>query len=967
MSRFTRTWLRSFLQLGARTKQDGVPLEDVERQEDTVLQSLRLLETRPGIVLADEVGMGKTFEALGVIAAMRQEDQEARVCIVTPGPDLNKKWLGAVRTASQRDGRIFDFGNGAEPASSLSELVHVQRRSSIALVPVSAFQGARGGADQAFLLSLFARWKALHGTTTNAIFKRYREGKLERVDPKRELFLDTFPLTDIEPHLEAAFISGSDNERGLHELFELAGIDAFEQDAPVKRAIDMARFRLVRALMPSIRLLVIDEAHKLKNAESLRYRAVSTVFDRKFDNALFLTATPFQLHIEELRQVFTLFARARTARPDLERDVEALFTAISRYQDGYDQLETQWRRLDAAQAAVLADHYRQDPLLATSPTDPTLGPVVEAIRGVRTLKQQAIEPGFRNWMVRSIHQEKRDYRRHIPETIEPSGDSLLPFLVYERFIAELFRTADSTHKAAVEVNMVSSFEAAANGSLFDEGRKMQPSADAYRKLLEGILATNHIVTLREHPKVQVVVRDAIAAAERGEKTLIFCGRTQTISQLGRELDAAWNDRVLATWRKVYPDATDTEIKERHDRLNERMHRSNDRLHMALRERYLQTLVPASAAAIGHEDEIAARATELLHSMRVGMTAATRIDYKLAKRCIERAIVERWSRGRAVPEEFKTHIEALTSDAFLRYGADLTPDKLEGDDEGGEHTPTWTITGEHVDAIVTDRPHLWHTLWADLRRLTFDGASDMDMRVKAVERLARYLTRFDVLFLPELLLEAQRAGLDVENIHSEPLLEFIDDFWASDVGASWVERLREFLRYFNNRPRHERQSIIDGPIASGHFVRHTVESETREELREAFNTPLNPMVLIANEVMQEGLDLHHNCRRIVHHDLAWNPAQLEQRVGRIDRLGSLIRRKREVHRDATLDIAYPLIARTIDERMYRTVKAREKWLEFLLGARPSFNEYGDFDEPVPELPKGLAESLAVDLRPPKATP
>ena len=26
-----------------------------------------------------------------------------------------------------------------------------------------------------------------------------------------------------------------------------------------------------------------------------------------------------------------------------------------------------------------------------------------------------------------------------------------------------------------------------------------------------------------------------------------------------------------------------------------------------------------------------------------------------------------------------------------------------------------------------------------------------------------------------------------------------------------------------------------------------------------------MVLIANEVMQEGLDLHKNCRRIVHHE------------------------------------------------------------------------------------------------------
>jgi superfamily II DNA/RNA helicase len=127
-----------------------------------------------------------------------------------------------------------------------------------------------------------------------------------------------------------------------------------------------------------------------------------------------------------------------------------------------------------------------------------------------------------------------------------------------------------------------------------------------------------------------------------------------------------------------------------------------------------------------------------------------------------------------------------------------------------------------------------------------------------------------------------------------------------------------------------------------------------------------MILVANEVMQEGLDLHHNCRRIVHHDLAWNPAQLEQRVGRIDRIGSLVRRMRETHADTSLDIFYPLIARTIDERMFRTVKAREKWLEFLLGARPDFNEHELAAERVPDLPPGLAESLVIDLRPPRAT-
>jgi superfamily II DNA/RNA helicase len=123
-----------------------------------------------------------------------------------------------------------------------------------------------------------------------------------------------------------------------------------------------------------------------------------------------------------------------------------------------------------------------------------------------------------------------------------------------------------------------------------------------------------------------------------------------------------------------------------------------------------------------------------------------------------------------------------------------------------------------------------------------------------------------------------------------------------------------------------------------------------------------MVLIANEVMQEGLDLHRSCRRIIHHDLAWNPAQLEQRVGRIDRLGSRTLQLRARDPEAQMDVVYPLIHRTIDDRLYRTVKTREKWLEFLLGAAPAYDEYAFGDEVPPPLPEGLAEALRVNLKP-----
>jgi superfamily II DNA/RNA helicase len=175
-------------------------------------------------------------------------------------------------------------------------------------------------------------------------------------------------------------------------------------------------------------------------------------------------------------------------------------------------------------------------------------------------------------------------------------------------------------------------------------------------------------------------------------------------------------------------------------------------------------------------------------------------------------------------------------------------------------------------------------------------------------------------------------------------------------------VQEFVRYLHARPQRQRGEILEGPIQQGAFVRSTEDGDSRERLREAFNTPLYPMILLANEVMQEGLDLHRNCRRVVHHDLAWNPAQLEQRVGRIDRLGSLTLRLRLKKADTTLDVHHPLVQRTIDERLYRTVKAREKWLDFLLGQPPRFEDYSLDDLQAAPLPAAVSESLRIDLRP-----
>jgi len=54
------------------------------------------------------------------------------------------------------------------------------------------------------------------------------------------------------------------------------------------------------------------------------------------------------------------------------------------------------------------------------------------------------------------------------------------------------------------------------------------------------------------------------------------------------------------------------------------------------------------------------------------------------------------------------------------------------------------------------------------------------------------------------------------------------------------------------------------------------------VRDAFNSPFRPFVLATTSVGQEGLDFHPYCYRVYHWNLPGNPVDLEQREGRIHR-------------------------------------------------------------------------------------
>ena len=72
-----------------------------------------------------------------------------------------------------------------------------------------------------------------------------------------------------------------------------------------------------------------------------------------------------------------------------------------------------------------------------------------------------------------------------------------------------------------------------------------------------------------------------------------------------------------------------------------------------------------------------------------------------------------------------------------------------------------------------------------------------------------------------------------------------------------------------------------------FTAETITSELPDEARRAKIKALEAFprkVLFATDCMSEGINLQEQFNAVVHYDLPWNPNRLEQREGRVDRLG-----------------------------------------------------------------------------------
>ena len=109
---------------------------------------------------------------------------------------------------------------------------------------------------------------------------------------------------------------------------------------------------------------------------------------------------------------------------------------------------------------------------------------------------------------------------------------------------------------------------------------------------------------------------------------------------------------------------------------------------------------------------------------------------------------------------------------------------------------------------------------------------------------------------------------------QSLVKNLHNYWVKDPGKKVVlfSFYRNTLYYLAKRLKSDG---FDSVVVHGGM--------DKQEALDRFEHPSGPNILLSSEVAAEGVDLQFSSL-VVNYDLPWNPAKIEQRIGRIDRIG-----------------------------------------------------------------------------------
>lgn len=888
-----------------------IPKEDADRQALTARAILERLIQQPGVILADEVGMGKTFVALAVAVSVALATRPRRPVVIMVPPSLREKWpsdfqLFREKCLPRRLAGKINSGT-AESATAFLKLLDdpPNRRKAIVFVTHGAM--SRGLRDKWVKLALIYQAlrhrpgadqyrKVIGRALSDLLLVKWAEKKGKGVweellttppagwlEVFRKWGIDPEDGDDPVPEAVRRILPKLNTESLFQSLNEIPWRHSKHYDHHIKKARQHIEYEVrvlwegcIKSLQLRMPLLILDEAHHLKNpgtrlaslfqisearedAEELKKGALHGTFERM----LFLTATPFQLGHHELCSVLDRFEGitwiSKTApscgSENFQDKLGRLKTSLDEAQEAALALDNAWGCLKPDDLTINGQPFLEVeawwPAVQTADKlPPTTKRVIYCYRRAQELMRTA-EVLLQPWVIRHLRP------RHLPYPYESvvrrrqfSGAAILTGI------------SNNTEGIIVAGDALLPFLLAARASYYDpESRPL--FAEGLASSYEAFMYT------------RMRGKDS---AEGSSEALIE--DDDDPNSLVKNKNAEWYLEQLEAFLPL----GDGRISAAHPKVAATVQRA-----LNIWEAREKVLVFCHYVATGKV---------------LRQRIADAISQKIALLGAEKL--------RCDPQEVPMELERLgkrffDQDSPIRRACDAEVSKI-------------------LKTFLSLRTH----------------------REQLMEGVRRYVRTpsFLVRYFP--LEKGRLAGEDMASALNQP----------DQSGFTLGDLLRSFFVFLVERcGEQERQRYIEavssiqtgthvGKDVSATYLEDELQGEppeqlipnvrlvngrtgavTRQRLMLTFNTPFYPEVLIASSVMAEGVDLHLNCRHVIHHDLCWNPSNLEQRTGRVDRIGAKVE---QCHQP--IFIYLPYVAETQDEKMYRVVMDRERWFSVVMGEK-----------------------------------
>lgn len=337
---------------------NAVSQATVDLQLATAAALSERLDAYGGVILGDEVGAGKTFVTFAVLADTLLRNPDRGAVIFVPSNPLQRKWeqqakdyFRAAVIDREAGGKLADRVVVMNRAMQVDRGGGQQRprKTDIVIAQHSTFSRQTSDWDRARCVD---RWLELRCQRTRKPRGKFFDAcGLDRYQTDWWTWSDDDVLTSrVLAPLDAVFAQWEAGERDLR--------------ASMRRAVLDIRRNVGRRILPDAALAVIDEAHNLRSTNSQVYQSLMYVLRERIDAMLFLTATPFQLGREELRNVVEFFrtasAGSRSSQAFDER-VARMNAGMNGYVSALDAFGSAWRDLsvpevdDAVRAIAISE------------------------------------------------------------------------------------------------------------------------------------------------------------------------------------------------------------------------------------------------------------------------------------------------------------------------------------------------------------------------------------------------------------------------------------------------------------------------------------------------------------------------------------------------------------------------------------------------------------------------------------